>query len=65
MPVVAPGPTGGVEGALARAREAAAAAGRFDEAAQLARELEARRLAEAGNVVRLGSTRERRVGQKK
>jgi hypothetical protein len=43
-----------VEQALATALTAAAAAGRFDVVAQLARELEARRLARAGNVVQLG-----------
>ena len=41
-----------VERALVRALDAAAAAGRFDVVAQLARELEARRLACARNVVR-------------
>jgi hypothetical protein len=40
-----------LEGALARALDRAAEAGRFDVVAQLARELEARRLARAGNVV--------------
>jgi hypothetical protein len=40
-----------VEAALAGALALAAEAGRFDVAAQLARELEARRLARAGNVV--------------
>jgi hypothetical protein len=38
-------------GALAVALEAAAKAGRFDVVAQLARELEARRLASSPNVV--------------
>jgi hypothetical protein len=47
------GPTDEVEAALARALDAAATAGRFDVVAQLARELEARRLAAAGNVVSL------------
>lgn len=48
------GPTGdAVEAALSRALEAAAAAGRFDVVAQLARELEARRLAGSPNVVTL------------
>jgi hypothetical protein len=47
------GPDESVEEALARAIDAAAAAGRFDVVAQLARELEARRLATAGNVVPL------------
>jgi hypothetical protein len=40
-----------VEGALAKAIEGAAAAGRFDVVAQLVKELEARRLARIGNVV--------------
>jgi len=42
-----------VETRLAVALSRAAEAGRFDIVAQLARELEARRLARAGNVVRL------------
>ncbi len=42
-----------VEGALAKALELAATAGRFDVVVQLARELEARRLAPMGNVVKL------------
>lgn len=49
-----------VEEALARALDAASAAGRFDVVAQLARELEARRLARTPNVVTLprrGNTR--------
>lgn len=46
------GPAGDVvEAALARAVDAAAAAGRFDLVAQLARELEARRLARRSNGV--------------
>jgi hypothetical protein len=45
--------TDAVEAALATALVEAATAGRFDVVAQLARELEARRLARAGNVVRL------------
>jgi len=49
-----------VEGALARAVEGATSAGRFDVVAQLCRELEARRLARAGNVVQLESKRGRR-----
>jgi hypothetical protein len=53
------GPTYPVERALATALEAASAAGRFDVVAQLARELEARRLAAVGNVVPL----ERRRGE--
>jgi hypothetical protein len=51
---------GDVEAALARALSQAADAGRFDVVAQLARELEARRLAHAGNVVRLKDEREKR-----
>jgi hypothetical protein len=46
-----------VEAALAGALSAAAAAGRFDVVAQLARELEARRLGRAGNVVRIDAAR--------
>jgi hypothetical protein len=42
-----------VEGALARALDRAAQAGRFDVGAQLARELEARRLSRVDNVVTL------------
>jgi hypothetical protein len=42
-----------VEDALAVALAQASAAGRFDVVALLARELEARRLASAGNVVRI------------
>jgi hypothetical protein len=42
--------TADVEGALARALDAAAAAGRFDVVAQLARELEARRVASSGAI---------------
>jgi hypothetical protein len=57
------GPPGGVDGALARALEAAAAAGRFDVVAQLARELEARRLAESANVVALSAARPRTRAQ--
>jgi hypothetical protein len=51
-----------VEEALARAVTLASAAGRFDVVAQLARELEARRLAQAGNVVTLSEQRARKVG---
>ena len=40
--------------ALATALEAATAAGRFDVVAQLARELEARRIARETNVVPIG-----------
>jgi hypothetical protein len=46
-----------VEAALAQALALAANAGRFDVVAQLARELEARRLARAGNVVTLDGRR--------
>jgi hypothetical protein len=45
-------PTDAVEAALATALVEAATAGRFEVVAQVARELEARRLARAGNVVR-------------
>lgn len=59
------GPTGSltgatgdaVENALATALTAAATAGRYDVVATLARELEARRLARAGNVVDLMARR--------
>lgn len=43
--------------AVERALAGAAEAGRFDAVAQLARELEARRLARAGNVVPFGHKR--------
>lgn len=49
--------TDAVEEALAAALTAAATAGRFDVVAQLARELEARRLARSGNVIELSSRR--------
>jgi hypothetical protein len=50
----------GVEPALARALAQAAEAGRFDVVAQLAKELEARRLGRMGNVVALPTkTRQR------
>ena len=48
-----------VEAALSRALATAADAGRFDIVGQLARELEARRLARAGNVVVLNGARRR------
>lgn len=51
------GPADGVERALAVALERAAMAGRFDVVAQLARELEARRLASSPNVVALPAKR--------
>ncbi|MFO0673462.1 MAG: hypothetical protein U0235_28240 [Polyangiaceae bacterium] len=50
-------PSDVVEDALARALDAAAAAGRFDVVAQIAEELKARRLAAAGNVVAIDSKR--------
>jgi hypothetical protein len=46
-----------VEEALAGAFARAAEAGRFDVVAQLAKELEARRLSRAGNVVPFGGER--------
>jgi integrase len=49
-----------VEDALASAIVQASAAGRWDVVAQLARELEARRLATAGNVVKLRDDRDRK-----
>ena len=49
-----------VEAALAKALEGAAAACRFDVVAQLAKELEARRMARSENVVDLAARRERR-----
>jgi hypothetical protein len=49
-----------VEEALAFALTEAAKAQRFDVVAQLARELEARRLASAGNVVAIDAKRGRR-----
>jgi hypothetical protein len=49
-----------VEAALATALEGATAAGRWDVVAQLARELEARRLARVANVVTLPTERRRR-----
>ena len=49
-----------VESALAAALTSAATAGRFDVVAQLARELEARRLAREPNVIDLGAKRGRR-----
>lgn len=48
-----------VEGALAKALDAAAAAGRFDVVAQLAKEIEARRLARAENVIPIGGRKRR------
>jgi hypothetical protein len=56
------GPTvGPIEVALAKALEAAANAGRFDVVAQLAKELEARRLARMPNVVALDAARRERT----
>jgi hypothetical protein len=49
-----------VEAALARALDRGSEAGRFDVVAQLARELEARRLGRARNVVRLEDKRAKR-----
>jgi hypothetical protein len=49
-----------VAAALARGLAEASAAGRWDVVAQLARELEARRTARAGNVVLLESQRRMR-----
>jgi hypothetical protein len=49
-----------VDAALARALDLAAKAGRFDVVAQLAKELEARRLARDPRVVDLASARGRR-----
>jgi hypothetical protein len=46
-----------VEDALARALSEASAAGRFDVVAQVAKELEARRLAQEPNVVSLAGRR--------
>ena len=50
-----------VEAALAKALGDAAAAGRFDVVAQLAKELDARRLARAGNVLSLEVARRARA----
>jgi hypothetical protein len=52
-----------VETALTKALTEASAAGRFDVVAQLAKELEARRLARAGNVVSLEQLRPRPLGR--
>jgi hypothetical protein len=49
-----------VETVLAKALERASAAGQWDVVAAISRELEARRLTRAGNVVRLSSERKRR-----
>jgi hypothetical protein len=49
-----------VDAALAKALDAAAVAGRFDVVSQLAKELEARRLARSPNVVTIASRRDRR-----
>jgi hypothetical protein len=51
------GQSDAVEAALAKALEGATAAGRWDVVAQLARELEARRLERAGNVVSIAAPR--------
>jgi hypothetical protein len=50
------------EAALANALAAAASAGRFDVVAQLARDLEARRQARAGNIVLLDQARQKPGG---
>jgi hypothetical protein len=55
-----PPETDAVVAALAEALKRAASAERWDVVAQLARELEARRIARAGNVVALGSSRAKR-----
>jgi hypothetical protein len=55
------GPADTVEAALARALDAAAAAGRFDVVAQLAKELEARRLAREPNIVKLPVSQRRHI----
>lgn len=60
----ASGPEDPVEGALARALDAAASGGRFDVVAQLARELEARRLARSGNVVAFAEGRRKREARR-
>jgi hypothetical protein len=54
-----------VDRVLASALGKAADAGRFDVVAQLARELEARRLARTGNVVRIQDEREKRGPQER
>ncbi len=51
-----------VDEALAKAITAAVEAGRFDVVAQLARDLEARRVARAGNVIALADKRAKRGG---
>jgi hypothetical protein len=51
-----------VEEALAKAITAAVDAGRFDVVAQLARDLEARRVARAGNVIAFADKRAKRGG---
>jgi hypothetical protein len=55
------GPADAIEDALAKALEGATAAGRWDVVAQLAKELEARRLARVG-VSNLADARARREG---
>jgi hypothetical protein len=52
-PIASPDAMDALEAVLARALDAAARAGRFDVVAQLARELEARRLAHEPNVIAL------------
>ncbi len=56
-------PTDLIESALAKALEQASTAGRFDVVAQLAKELEARRLSASSNVVALRSRRDRTTGR--
>jgi len=58
-PLLRRGTEDAVEAALAAGIAGATAAGRFYVVAQLARELEARRFARAGNVVPLDRTRRR------
>ena len=55
-----PAPLDAVEAALAGALTEAAKAGRFDVVAQIAKELEARRLARSENVVAIDAKRARR-----
>ena len=51
-----------VEEALANALAKAASAGRFDVVAQLAKEIEARRLTRVGNVITLNAARREKKG---
>jgi hypothetical protein len=52
-----------IEDALARALAEASAAGRFDVVAQLAREIETRRLAQENNVIAFGRRLQRSGGR--